>query len=136
MYRLDRIKAVKKESREITADEYERYTDMADAAAPHIWGVSLMGDGKLEHLEFTVSIEANEDYILKRLQREKRSGVIKKLDKGLYQFSIDVYDARELLPWVRTFITRITAFDCSNEAVKQTFIDDLDELKAYYSEEM
>ena len=47
---------------------------------------------------------------------------------------IDVYDARELLPWLRSFITRITSLECSNAAVRRTFMQDLQELTAYYSE--
>ena len=38
-----------------------------------------------------------EGYILRRLQREKRSGVITQVDAEHYRFSVDVYDARELL---------------------------------------
>lgn len=135
MYRLDRIMNVE-QGEEYALDDYKKYLERADDVVSHIWGVSYTGDVELEHLEFQIYVGANENYILKRLQREKRRGVITKIDAEHYQFSIDVYDARELLPWVRTFITRITAFDCSNEAVKQTFMQDLNELTAYYSEEM
>ena len=133
MYRLDRIKNVKQKAA-CESEEYDGYLAKADKAAPHIWGVSLMDDEKLEHLEFTVYVGANEDYILKRLQREKRRGEITKVDAEYYRFSIDVYDARELLPWLRTFIMRITDFKCSNELVVETFKQDLQELVEYYGE--
>lgn len=133
MFRLDRIKSVA-QKKACSAKLYEEYLDMAKAAAPHIWGVSLLGDGSLEHLEFTVYVGAQEDYILRRLQREKRSGTLTQVDAEHYRFSIDVYDARELLPWLRSFITRITSLECSNAAVRQTFMQDLQKLAAYYSE--
>lgn len=133
MFRLDRIKSVS-HKKACSVKLYEEYLALAKSAAPHIWGVSLLGDSVLEHLEFTVYVAAHEDYILKRLQREKRSGTLTQVDAEHYRFSIDVYDARELLPWLRSFIMRITSLECSNATIRQTFMQDLQELAAYYSE--
>lgn len=141
MQRLDKIKDVEQVGA-CTCDEYEQYFSLAQSAAPYIWGASLEShnlnavDGTLEHLEFTVYVGAGENYILRRLQREKRSGVVTMIDAEHYRFSIDVYDAQALLMWLRTFIMRITSFKCSNEFVEQRFLKDLHKLAKYYSEEM
>ena len=133
MFRLDRIKSVTLK-KACSEKLYAEYLALAKASAPHIWGVALLGNRQLEHLEFTVYVGEQEGFILDRLQREKRSGVLTQVDAEHYRFSIDVYDARELLPWLRSFITRITSLECSNAAVRQTFMQDVQELTAYYSE--
>lgn len=127
--RLNRIKCIKVKERE---NNYEHYLRLAQKAAPHIWGVSLFGAGELERISFTVEVASDEQFIVQRLEREKRSGTVQQLDAEHYRFSIAVYDARELLPWIRTFIGRITAFSCSNKAVQKLFFDDLDQMASYY----
>lgn len=129
--RLNRIKYIKVKDRE---NNYEHYLQLAQKAAPHIWGVSLFGAGELERISFTVEVASDEQFIVQRLEREKRSGTVQQLDAAHYRFSIAVYDARELLPWIRTFIGRITAFSCSNKAVQELFFDDLDQMASYYRE--
>lgn len=79
---------------------------------------------------------ADEQFIVQRLEREKRCGTVRQLDAEHYRFSAVVYDARELLPWIRTFIGRITAFSCSNEEIERIFYDDLEQTAAYYLQEV
>lgn len=99
-------------------------------------GVSLFGSGELERISFTVEVASDEQFIVQRLEREKRCGTVQQLDAEHYRFSIAVYDARELLPWIRTFIGRITAFSCSNEEIERIFYDDLEQTAAYYLQEV
>ena len=47
----------------------------------------------------------------------------------------DVYDASEMLPWIRTFIGRIVDLQCSNKFVVKTFNDDLRHMEAIYGGE-
>lgn len=130
--RLNRIERVEVEDKE---QDYEHYLQLAQKAAPHIWGVSLFGAGELEKISFTVEVAPDEQFIVQRLEREKRSGTVEQLDAEHYRFSIVVYDARELLPWIRTFIGRITAFSCSNKNVQELFFEDLKQMASYYQEE-
>ena len=44
----------------------------------------------------------------------------------------DVYDASEMLPWIRTFIGRIVNLQCSNQFVVNTFYEDLQRMEAMY----
>lgn len=97
----------------------------------HLWGVSLGGGGSLEHIEMTLRIEEGEEFIAQRLEREKRCGSVEPVPGGC-RFSADVRDAYELLPWLRTFIGRITDLQCSNPAVTETFRKDLAALAELY----
>ena len=80
----------------------------------------------------TVHVGRNEGYIVDRLNREKRCGKVETIDDSTYRFTADVYDATEMLPWVRTFIGRIVSFDCSNEFTKGRFYEDLNAMRALY----
>ena len=99
----------------------------------HMWGVSNQGRGsRIEHVEFTIRCNNNEDYIYNRLVREKRCGAVERLDDNLCRFTADVYDSNELLPWIRTFIGRITSLTFSNKQLEERFKNDVKELYSLY----
>ena len=81
---------------------------------------------------YTVRVEANEEHIVKRLEREKRTGRVEKIDKHTYRFCADVYDSTELIPWIRTFICRITEMRFSNRTVENRFKKDLEQMYRMY----
>ena len=83
-------------------------------------------------MEFTVRVEDFEEHIVRRLEREKRIGTVEKLDAHTYRFSADVYDTSEMIPWIRTFICRITEMNFSNRAVEDLFKADLEEMYRLY----
>lgn len=97
-----------------------------------MWGVSLGTDYSLDHIEITIHIGKGEYYILQRLQREKRCGTIEKIDDNTYKFIADVYDAAEMMTWIRTFIGRIVKLECSNKFVEQRFYGDLKAMRELY----
>lgn len=111
---------------------YQTYEQSYRRFRKKLWGVSTGTTHTLEHLEMTIHINANEPHILQRLEREKRFGQVEKLDAYTYRFSADVYDATEMLPWLRTFIGRIVALQCSNQQVTDTFYADLRQMLALY----
>ena len=80
----------------------------------------------------TVRFGSGEDFIVQRLEREKRHGTVEVLDGRTCWFTADVYDASELLPWLRTFIGRIVELKCSNQLVTDTFYEDLRRMSALY----
>ena len=100
----------------------------------HMWGVSTQGRSgrETEHVEFTVRYESWEAHIPGRLEREKRCGTVERLDGNTSRFSADVYNAQEMVPWIRTFICRITGFACSNREIEKQFRDDLRRMYALY----
>ncbi|MBQ5317180.1 MAG: WYL domain-containing protein [Oscillospiraceae bacterium] len=114
--------------------EHETYRSVLDGMLPHIWGVSTVnraGTG-MDHIEFTVRFSDGEQYIYERLEREKRCGTVTRLDDNTALFSADVFDARELVVWIRTFICRITSFSCSDSHIEEVFAEDLDRMYKMY----
>ena len=101
----------------------------------HIWGVSTGSGSGLEHLEMTLYIGPDERHILRRLQREKRCGTVELVDETHWRFSAEVYDAQEMLPWVRSFIGRITDLHSDNPMVNECFYNDLEAMNALYGGE-
>lgn len=67
-----------------------------------------------------------------RLEREKRCGIVEHLDAHTSRFSADVYDANELIPWIRTFICRITDIQFSNKTLEEQFKNDLGQMYELY----
>ena len=129
LFRLDSIKAVKQHE----ADEtFDRLQQQAVNFMRHLWGVSSGDDASLDHIEITINSGPGEEYIPARLEREKRSGSVEKIGDGLHRFSADVYDAVELLPWLRTFIGRIVSLECSNKYVREAILSDINALNRMY----
>lgn len=104
----------------------------ADTVVQKLWGVSLGKENYIEKLEMTVRIANGEEYILKRLEREKRNGTIQKLANGDYKFRAEVYDASEMVPWIKTFTGRIVEIKCSNERVEKQIKEDFEMMKRIY----
>ena len=133
-FRTDNIESVKIDD---ISERFEELRDMLDGMTPHLWGVSTQsfsGD-QMEHVEFTVKYSDDETHIPERLEREKRCGTVEKIDSNTSKFSADVYDSSELIPWIRTFICRITDISFSNSGLQERFNNDLTEMYALYDME-
>lgn len=128
-YRLDSIKKVKLLD---TDSRYNEYLSFAEQFCEKIWGVSAGEKNSLDHIEMTVYAAQGEEYIVNRLEREKRCGHVEKAGNCMYKFTADVYDAMELMPWIRTFTGRIVKLECSNKSVEDTFYSDLDKMREMY----
>ena len=74
----------------------------------------------------------HEKHIHQRLEREKRCGTVEKIDQNTSRFSADVFDASELVPWIRTFICRIIDYSFSNKDLEKQFGDDIEEMYRLY----
>jgi len=128
-YRVDLISDV------VPGEVYEGYSDMRrrlNRMQKSMWGVSVRSSARLDHLEFVIRADEDEDYIVNRLYREKRCGEVEKIDENHYRFSCDVYDAGEMVPWLRTFICRITTFSCSDRKMERQFLDDINDMFKLY----
>ncbi len=102
-------------------------------AEAHMWGVNGQWEtDALEHVEFDVRISEDEPYILHRLEREKRCGRVEKLDDHHYRYTAEVFDTNEMLPWIRTFIARITRMHFSNRTAENRFKADLQAMYRLY----
>ncbi len=113
--------------------KFDKLRSALQRAEEHMWGVNCKWSlNHLEHVEFDVQVDDDEQYILRRLEREKRCGNIVKLDEHRYRYSADVFDTSEMLPWIRTFISRITRIAFSNRTAENQFKSDLREMYRIY----
>ena len=117
--------------------QFEKYLTLFQQVKKHIWGVSFgrLRQTTTETVTFTIRFEKYEAHIYRRLLREKRLGTVALLDSCTARFSAEVYDSAELLPWIRTFICRITAISFSNPEVAQRFQQDLTQMYQLYGME-
>ena len=105
----------------------------------HIWGVALKqnkkhNDASTAHVTFRIHFEKEEKFIYQRLLRERRCGTVTLLDENNAQFDADVFDPLEMIPWVRSFICRITYFDCSEAGIARHFYADIRKMNQLYLE--
>jgi len=132
-YRIDYLSNVKLE--EVTP-RFDELRTRVDQMQSKMWGVSTkrnrFGVERIEHAYFTVTVGEDEAHIVRRLEREKRIGTIEKLDEDTYRFSADVYDASEMIPWIRTFICRITEIHFSSRTLENQFKADLEAMYRMY----
>ena len=130
--RLDLILSVR--AGEVTALPSE-LPERLETLERHLWGVSLGDQETLDHLSMTVLVRPGEGFVLERLQREKRCGTVEQVDETHWRYSVECYDALELMPWVRSFIGRITDFETDHAVAQRRFFDDVEALSALYGEE-
>ncbi len=81
----------------------------------------------------TVFADPEEGHIVERLHREKRCGTVEQLDDTHWRFSADVYEAFEMLPWLRTFTGRITDLQCTDKQLTARFWKDFKDQAKMYS---
>lgn len=122
-YRLDRIKDLKVSSFYPSFDEKRANLS---AMEEYMWGVNFgRNRNGIEHVEFTVQFGDNEEYIYRRMEREKRCGKVERVDKYVCRFTAEVFDTGEMLPWIRTFIGRIVSLNFSNRTAENKIRQEL-----------
>ena len=130
-FRLDSIRKVRPLDAEPDPEKYEEFWKNFDR---HLWGVST-GEHTLDHIEMLVHAGPDEGFITDRLMREKRHGIVEQIDSETWKFTADVYDASEMIPWLRTFTGRIVKLECSDSSITRLFRDDLDTMRRMYGGE-
>ena len=131
MYRIDRIRSVKMLDRETDPEVLEH---AGKSFSEKLWGISGGDDRKrtVDHLEMLIRAGEDEAFIVQRLQREKRCGIVAEVSPGCWKFEADVSDAMEMMPWIRTFIGRIISLKCSDPEVEERFRTDLERMSRMY----
>ena len=130
-FRLDSIRRIRPLDTDPDPGKYESFWKDFDR---HLWGVST-GEHTLDHIEMLVHAGPDEGFIADRLNREKRHGTVEQVDDETWKFTADVYDASEMMPWLRTFIGRIVKLECSNASITRLFRDDLEKMRRMYGGE-
>lgn len=130
-YRLDYILSVKKET---VCENYEKLRANLERMQAHMWGVSAQNKShtRMETVTFTVQYGKKEQHIHERLEREKRCGCVVRIDENTSRFYAEVFDSSELIPWIRTFICRITEIHFSNAKLEEQFQEDLNKMYEMY----
>ncbi|MCR5847645.1 MAG: WYL domain-containing protein [Lachnospiraceae bacterium] len=130
-YRLDGIISVKTEE---ACEQFDELRETLNGMQVHMWGVSTQSRFKerLEHVDFTIRYGDGEQFIHRRLEREKRCGTVEKIDFNTSRFSADIFDSSELIPWIRTFICRITEINFSNKEIEERFKKDIEDMYSLY----
>lgn len=130
-YRLDYMSNVRIEDE--TCEKFDALRAALAKAENHMWGVNCKWNVKrVEHVEFEIRIEDDEHFIVRRLEREKRCGRVEKIDDNHYRYVAEVFDSTEMLPWIRTFISRITKMNFSNRNAENKFKADIQEMYRMY----
>lgn len=130
-FRIDNIISVKVNEE---SQKFDELREKLNGMMPHMWGISTQGKSgkRMEHVEFTIHYEDDEQHIHKRLEREKRCGTVEKIDGNTSRFFADVFDSSEMVPWIRTFICRITDIHFSDEELEEQFRNDIKEMYKLY----
>ena len=64
--------------------------------------------------------------------REKRCGKVEQIDESHCRFTVETFNCNELVPWIRTFICRITDIQFSDPFVDKRFKKDLKKMYRMY----
>lgn len=130
--RMDAIKSLQ------LLEPIANYADLRETLhrnLSYIWGVSFQNDQKIHTESVTLTLhikEGNEDFILERLKREGKGGIITRIAPNTYTYQKEVFDSNEMLPWIRTFTGRILDIHCSSDQLKSRFYSDLEEMYKRY----
>ncbi|MBO5164688.1 MAG: WYL domain-containing transcriptional regulator [Ruminococcus sp.] len=132
-FRLDYMKTVKKGK---ICENYEALKAKFDRNISRCFGVSFgmrreLGTVTPMKITFFVD-EEKEQYILDRLEREKRCCTLEKSDEHLYTLTADVFDPNELMHWAKTFIGRIVRIEGGADSVRERFYSDIARMNIMY----
>lgn len=128
-YRLDSILTL---SQKDGCPDYQDYQDKAVHYQAQLWGSSHGDQEALELVSMVLHVQEHEDFILNRLYREGQGGQVKQEAPGLWRFTTAVYDAGEMLPWLRSFTGRIHSLSSSNPHIARILNEDLLAMQAMY----
>ena len=130
-FRIDNIVSVKIDEK---SEKFDDLRETFENLQPHIWGVSTQSRSgeRMGHVEFTVHFGDDEQHIHRRLEREKRCGTVERIDQNTSRFTADVFDVSEMVPWIRTFICRITDIHFSDKELEAQFKQDIEDMYEMY----
>lgn len=101
-------------------------------AMDNAWCVSNVGCIPDEvKIEFYIN-EETELYVLERIKREGKNGTLKKVESGVYLFTIKVSDPLEMTPWIRSFGERAKVVYSKDGSLQKHIIEDYERTIAKY----
>lgn len=79
--------------------------------------------------------EDSESFILQRLKREGKGGTVRRIAPDTFVYETTVFDANEMLPWIRTFTGRIVSLETDNKRLAALFQKDFYAMHRLYFKE-
>jgi len=115
-FRLDSIKNVKILKK---CENYDYYFERAETQIKNCWGVSFGGKTQRnEKIYFEIyADEKTESFVIERLMREGRGGIVTRINEFTHSYSNIVHDSNEILPWIKTFTGRILKIEGTSREV-------------------
>ncbi|MCI7350559.1 MAG: WYL domain-containing protein [Ruminococcus sp.] len=135
-FRLDFIKSVRDGGE---CPDYDKYAEFLANNEGKCFGVSFGNRqefGSMEAMRITFSAdEEREKFIIDRLNREKRCCTVEKVGENLFMLTAEVFDANEMMHWVKSFIGRIVRIEGGNEEIISRFYRDISRMHRIYCKE-
>ncbi|MBL1223581.1 WYL domain-containing protein [Enterococcus sp. BWR-S5] len=114
------------------AEQFEQVQQQFQKQRSLTWNAAFTSR-KTQKLKVYLEIdEEKEQYLIRRLEKEKRMGTVTRTGENEYQFSIAVVDMVALNPFLRTFFGRIKRIQCSNRNWEQQFWKDYQQMYTLY----
>lgn len=120
IYRIDKIENFENKSESLWIE---------NDILKYSWCSSISNKEPLEIIIDFCFNEKSENYLIKRLFREKKHGFVEKTD-DFYRFSIMISDYIEMIPWLRTFYGSIVSIN--NSELMKIVKDDIQGMVSNY----
>ena len=130
-----RMDSIKKVLALEPVDNYDTLKNQLIENHDYLWGVSFQNTEHIHRqwVRLTLHIaEPKELFIVSRLEKEGRGGIVTRIDDNTYTYEIEVFDAHEMMPWIRTFTGRILEFKSSSPQLESMFYNDLNRMYEMY----
>ena len=110
----------------VTFDNLSRYSNTASAVRAVPLRIYISAQGGRQHLlAFSVTSNRIRSYRLDYISNVRA-------EADICENFTELFDTTEMLPWIRTFISRITRLDFSNRTAENKFREDLREMYRMY----
>lgn len=131
-YRIDKIVDIALNEQ---MDRTKNHKAIMEYKLNNSWAVSIKNTKPNEVISMDILVEKSDEHVVNRLKREGRHGTLIHIGNRIYNYSIEISDANEMIPWLRTFIGRIVSFECSNKRVEKCFLEDIQHMYDMYKED-
>lgn len=128
-YRIDFISAVRMGE---VCQRFDELREVLGQMQQKMWGVACSKRARVQRVEFLIYIGENEEYIYRRLLRERRCGTVERLDKNTARFSAELVDSEEIRSWIRTFTGRIIQLDFGDRTAENLLRSDMQKMYDIY----
>ncbi|MBQ9396806.1 MAG: WYL domain-containing protein, partial [Proteobacteria bacterium] len=113
--------------------DYARLQQQFRSFSEHLWGVSKSNAPQTVHVEMEILDNCPDSPVLTRLENEKRCGTVERISPNSARFSVDVYDGRELFPWLSTFIGNIMRMSFSDPSLTAAWEQRMNDMNDIYN---